>query len=174
MADIFTKKQADSVYQNSLPKALRTIFSIQKVNENIPNTKPPTIENIQANTEKVMETEQIQRWITKVESLNGLFTDATNRKNELLLQLSNVDKELAVLDHYVEFQKLNACQHCKSDVMRQKRLKIRRLIKNELSVLNIILSEKIGEVAVDKINRCIKGLDNRTYNPKALKELFDL
>ena len=50
---------------------------------------------------------------------------------------------------------------------------IRRSIKNELEVLNIILGKKISETATDEIQKAISGMDKRTYEPRVLNELFD-
>lgn len=173
MADIYDKKQAENILNSYIPKTLRKLFRIEKVSKEIPNTKPPSIEVVRKNTGKALETEEIQRWISKIENLNGLAGDARVRKNELVSQLSDVDKQLAVLDHYIEFTKLNAAQYCQAGVMRKERLTTRRTIKNELSVLNIILSKKINDFLSEEVMKEIKGLDNRTYTPKALGELFD-
>ena len=58
-------------------------------------------------------------------------------------------------------------------MIKDRRVK-RRSIKNELDVLSIILGKKISETATDEIQKCIAGMDNRTYEPRVLKELFDM
>ena len=50
---------------------------------------------------------------------------------------------------------------------------IRRSIKNELDILNIILGKKISETAKDEIQKAVSGMDNRKYEPRVLNELFD-
>lgn len=173
LADLYTKKQADAICNNSLSKALRGIFHVEKVNDVIPKQIKPVTEKDIDETEKVMVSENIQHWLDKISDLNGLASDALHRKEELNQQLSNIDKEICDVLHYIEFCNLNAAQGYKAYKMIKERRIIRRSIKNELNVLNIILSKKISETATDEINKCVAGMDKRTYEPRVLKELFD-
>ena len=91
----------------------------------------------------------------------------------MLSQLSKIDQELSDIDHYIEFVNLNAAQGYKAYRMIKDRRIIRRSIKNELDVLNIILGKKISETATDEIQKAIYGMDKRTYEPRVLNELFD-
>lgn len=173
LADTYSKKQADNICNNQLTKALRTIFHSQKIDEPPENVKQVTQSDLQI-TEKVLIADNIQKWLDKVSDLNGLATDALHRKDELVEQLSNVDKELCDIYHYVEFCNLNAAQGYKAYKMIKDRRIRRRSIKNELDVLAIILGKRISETATDEIQKCIAGMDNRTYEPRVLKELFDM
>ena len=120
-----------------------------------------------------MKSENIQRWLKKVSDLNGLATEATNRKKELVEQLSLIDQELSDVNHYIEFCNLNAAQGYKAYKMIKERRIKRRTIKNELNVLNIILGKKISETATDEIEKAVAGMDKRIYEPRIIEELFD-
>ena len=50
---------------------------------------------------------------------------------------------------------------------------IRRSIKNEIQVLEIILGKKISETVTDEINNAVAGMDQRSSEPRELNELFD-
>ena len=172
-ADIYSRKQAENIFNNQLPKALRTIFYIQKTDDPPENVKQVTQDDLHT-TEKVMIADNIQKWIDRISDLNGLATDALHRKEELTEQLSNIDKELSDIYHYVEFCNLNAAQGYKAYKMIKDRRIKRRAIKNELEVLAIILGKKISETATDEIMKCVAGMDKRTYEPRVLNELFDI
>ena len=86
-ADEFSQKQAKSICENQLNKALRKVFHPEKCSDDLPCIKPCTDNDIKR-TEKVMMSENIQRWLKKVSDLNGLATEATNRKKELVEQAS--------------------------------------------------------------------------------------
>lgn len=174
MADIFTKKQADGICANSLTKALKSVFYVQKIDMPPKNVKQVSKTDLENNTEKVAISENIQKWLDKISDLNGLAQDALHRKNELIKQLSEVDKELCDCLHYVEFCNLNAAQGYKAYKLIKERRIRRRIIKNELAVLDIILGKKISESITDEIVKSVEGLDNRIYEPRVLKELFDL
>lgn len=91
----------------------------------------------------------------------------------MVQQLSKVDQELSDVNHYIEFCNLNAAQGYKAYKMIKDRRIKRRSIKNELQVVDIILSKKISETATDEIKKAIAGMDQRTYEPRVLNELFD-
>ena len=173
LADVYSNKQANSIFQNQLSKALKSCFHLQKIDEVPALVKQITQKEIKENTENVLVAENIKYWVDKVNGLNGLASEALHRKDELLSQLSKVDQELSDINHYIEFCNLNAAQGYKAYKMIKERRIIRRSIKNELNVLNIILSKKISETATDEINKCVAGMDKRTYEPRVLKELFD-
>lgn len=173
LADVFSNKQATGIYQSNLSKALKSVFRVQKIDEPPKLIKQISQETVQENTEKVSTAENVQRWIDKIEGLNGLATEALHRKDELVQQLSKVDQELSDVNHYIEFCNLNAAQGYKAYKMIKDRRIKRRSIKNELQVVDIILSKKICETATDEIQKAIAGMDQRTYEPRVLNELFD-
>ena len=173
LADTFGNKEANSVYNNNLSKALKSCFRVMKVDKPPELVKQITQEKVNENTETPSNSENIQYWIDKVSDLNGLASEALHRKDDLLSQLRKVDQELSDIDHYIEFVNLNAAQGYKAYKMIKDRRIIRRSIKNELEVLNIILGKKISETATDEIQKAISGMDKRTYEPRVLNELFD-
>ena len=173
LADVFTNKQATGIFQSNLSKALKSVFRVQKIDEPPKLIKQISQETVQENTEKVSTAENVQRWIDKIEGLNGLATEALHRKDELVQQLSKVDQELSDVNHYIEFCNLNAAQGYKAYKMIKDRRIKRRSIKNELQVVDIILSKKICETATDEIQKAIAGMDQRTYEPRGLNELFN-
>ena len=173
LADTFGNKEANSVYNNNLSKALKSCFRVMKVDKPPELVKQITQEKVNENTETPSNSENIQYWIDKISDLNGLASEALHRKDNLLSQLSKIDQELSDIDHYIEFVNLNAAQGYKAYRMIKDRRIIRRSIKNELDVLNIILGKKISETATDEIQKAISGMDKRTYEPRVLKELFD-
>lgn len=174
MADIFTKKQAEGIYKNSLSKALKTIFYVKKYDITPNNVKQVSQHDLLNNTEKVMVSDNIQIWLNKIDDMNGLVEEAKKRKEILEKQLHALEDEKNDIEHYIEFQNLNAAQGYKAS----KELKIcrikRRSVKNELMVINIILDQKMKELVISEIYQRIKGLDNRTYSPRIRTDLFDL
>ena len=173
LADTFGNKEANSVYNNNLSKALKSCFHVEKTDKPPELVKQITQEETQENTEKVSIAENIQYWVDKVKGLNGLASEAVHRKNELTDQLSTVDKETCDILHYIEFCNLNAAQGYKAYKMLKERRIRRRSIKNELQVLDIILGKKISETATDEIQKAVEGMDKRKYEPRVMEELFD-
>ena len=173
LADIFGNKEANSILQNNLSKALKSCFYVDKTDKPPELVKQITQEETQENTEKVSIAENIQYWVDKVSGLNGLASEALDRKDKLVDQLSIVDKEICDILHYIEFCNLNAAQGYKAYKMLKERRIKRRSIKNELDVLSIILSKKLSETATDEIEKAVAGMDKRKYEPRVMTELFD-
>lgn len=174
MADIFSKKQADAIFNNSLPKALKSVFHVVKYDKPPEDVKQLTQSELDNNTEKVMVSENIQRWLDKVSDLNGLAKEAKRRKEELIKQLHDLEGELLDIEHYIEFSNLNAAQGYKaSKDIKECRVK-RRSVKNELLVLDIILEQRVDEMISEEIYKKVQSIDKRTYSPRVRTDLFDL
>lgn len=174
MADIYTKRQAEGIYKSSLPKALKTIFHVKKYDKPPEDVKQVSQHDLVNNTEKVMIADNIQVWLDKISDMNGLIKDATERKTVLEKQLQDLEDEKIDIEHYIEFQNLNAVQGYKAS----KELKIcrmkRRSVKNELAIIEVILNYKMNEIVGNKIYQKIEELDRRTYRPRIRTDLFDL
>lgn len=174
LADKFSKKQADLIYKNQLPKALKAVFYIEKYDSPPKDVKQVDSEEIKKNMEQVMCAENIQKWISRVKDLNGLANEASIRKEFLLQELSKVDMELSDINHYIEFSNLNAAQGYNASKMIKERRIRRRSVKNELAVLDMILDKKLGESISKELIHSVEALDHRTYKPRVLDELFNL
>ncbi len=174
MADIFSKKQAEAIFTNSLPKALKSVFRVEKYDKPPNQVKQVTREELDKNTEKVMISENVQRWLDKVSDLNGLAKEAQKRKEELEKHLHDLENELIDIEHYIEFSNLNAAQGYKaSKDIKDCRMK-RRSVKNELLVLDIILEQRVDEMVDEEIHKRVQGMDKRTYKPRIRTDLFDI
>lgn len=174
MADIYTKKQVESIFNHQLSKPLRKVFRIEKYDKPPENVKQVSIQDLEKNVEKVAVADNIQIWIDRIADINGLTQEASKRKEILLQQLSDVDKEICDVMHYIEFAKLNAAQGYKAFKMIKDRRIKRRSIKNELNIISVILSKKFSDSISKEIIKTVENMDKRTYEPRMLKELFDL
>lgn len=54
--------------------------------------------------------------------------------------------------------------------LRQKR----RKVKNELQIVDYILDKKLVDSASEGINQLVDKINNRKYEPRVMKELFDI
>ncbi len=117
------------------------------------------------------ESEAVMDWANKAEEVGEFYERAKKRKTELNNELSEVDKELAALDHYTEFSNLNAAQGYKANQMRKETLIRRRKIKDEILVVDIIIKSP-GETMSKGVKTFLKTMEKRTYTPKVRTELF--
>lgn len=174
MADIFSRKQAEGILNNSLPKPLRMAFHVERYDVPPAHVKQVSPQDLKENTEKLKTADNIKIWVDKISNFNGLVSDASQRKDILEVELQGVEQEILDCLHYIEFCNLNASQgYSAYKMLKERRIK-RRKIKNELAVLSVILNAKISKSVADEVNRIINQMDKRTYEPRVLTELFDL
>ena len=116
---------------------------------------------------------QLDKWESGIESMTEFVQDAETRKEYLSKEMSDIDKEIIDIQHYIEFNDMNAYQGWMAYKMLQNRLKKRRKIKNELQVLIQLGNCKIDSSMIGDIKNAINEMNNRIYTPRVLKQLFD-
>ncbi len=164
----FTQEKAKNILK-SLPKTMKKFhFKLepildQNVDESI-STEGDDKQEINYITKKYEITPEVQNWLNRVKECNGLAKDAAGRKKELLQQLSNVDRELSNCLHEIElFKSMNACAGYKEYKRTKIILERRRKIKDELSVVNSILTCNLESIATDRIQKVVDKLGKRKF-----------
>ncbi len=106
----------------------------------------------------------VQTWVERIKGLNGLADDALQRKTELASQLSTPDKRKVDMEHEIEFAaKVNACNGYKMFRELKDLLEQRRIVKDELLIVDTILRSDFGKIAAGNIQKCVDGLSTRKY-----------
>lgn len=116
-------------------------------------------------TENILE--RMMDWENYIKSLQEYMTTIND-------QLSLVDLEISDIEHYAEEFDLNLYQGWKLYKMLQNARRRRRKIKDERIKVEYILSRNFVDCTNNAISNYIKGLDNRKYHPRVLKELFNV
>lgn len=184
---------ARNILKNSLPKNIRKKFKVIEIeddrtpisidtNTSIPDsniviTSIPSL--VCSNSVDTVDTVNDDIYIEdnnintcdnpelRDEVVNTVFSDIKKRKNELHEKLSVVDRKVCDVLHYIEFNKLNACDGYKVYRMIKEYRLERRAIKDEIEILDNVYNN-ITKLIEESINR----LSNRKYNPRELPELF--
>lgn len=108
-----------------------------------------------------------------IESFARFVQNAEHRATELSNKLSDVDKEISDIHHYIEFGNFNAYQGWLAFRMLKGRLQQRRKIKDELHILNQLGDCKVGSSALYNVMASVSKLNTRVYQPRMLTELFE-
>jgi len=109
-----------------------------------------------------------------VDSLEVDFNLLIKRKKVLELEYLQIEREITDIYHAMEFYNLNAAKGYKMYHMMHERLIRRRKNKNESLKIDYILSGGIKGLTNDSTRRKIEELDHRNYQPRVLKELFNM
>lgn len=108
--------------------------------------------------------------ISKFKTLD--VTSFTKEQGELSQRLSQIDQEITDIQHYIEFNKLNAAEGYKAYKLLQDKLLVRRGIKDDMIKFQVLTSAKVSDIFDGTLDKSLDALSNRTYTPRVLKELF--
>lgn len=179
MAQRFENSKARNILDH-LPRTMKKFhFKLEPVpdeilhKDNIKKEKTEDKDVIISTYYKISDS--VMQWMQRVKDCNGLAKDAAKRKEELVQALSNVDKELSNRLHEIELTKWkNGC----AGYIEYKSVKVilekRRSIKDELSVVQSILSCNLESLATDRIEKVVKGLSNRMFSVREVENYDDL
>ncbi len=100
------------------------------------------------------------------------ITGFDKESGELAQKLSHVDQEISDIEHYIEFNKLNAADGYKAYKMLQDKRIERRVIKDDFLKFKILSEANVSDIFNGTLEEKLRELDNRTYTPRVLNELF--
>ena len=170
----FTLAKANNIIQNAVKPMQRYQFILKEA------TNEPEIEDEYFDLGK---DEYIQTrfdhmdtdWNDYIEDLIGFSSQLKQYRVNLNYMLSEVDKEICDIMHYIEFNNLDAAKGYKVyKMLKDCRLR-RRKIKDEHEKVNAAIQVLANDELIDKMRTALKqmrGLDQRLYTPRVLTELF--
>ena len=178
LADEFLEKwKAEKVLKNNLTPKKRKLYRVVEEDVGFTVVKKPEQDQAEKpkeerKSEQLILSPQIEELRKKIEGVKKFIDDAENRRSELSDLLSNTDKEITDIQHYIEFSDINGEDIASTYNMLKTRLKNRRQIKNELSVLRQLAECKMDASMFGDLLTVISDLDNKTYVPRVLTSLF--
>lgn len=177
------RSKAKSVLENQINKNIRQRYHIVEIEvSGDSKTSTKKVENklkdykqvAKQITDEEIEDDQINKWESGIDSLSDFVQDLEERKDKLSNKLSDVDKEITDIEHYIEFgQNFNAYEGWLAFSMLRHRLKKRRKIKDELHIVRQLSECKISSSMLSHMKEVIHELDDRKYIPRKLTNLFD-
>lgn len=110
---------------------------------------------------------------TLFDKIEELSIEVKNRRKELNRELSQIDREITDIEHYIEFYSLSASKGYMCSKMLKERFERRRSIKNEMEELSDISMMQIGFISKGKGRERLEKRSDKKYTPRILKELFN-
>lgn len=188
LGDVWNQRsKASNVLINCVNKNLRNKYSVIEIEETVispQKQKKLTIKNVETAIkpkdktvkklgDEVIEDNQLSSLSVNIDNFAGFVQNAEERKEILSISLSDVDKEISDINHYIEFGKFNAYQGWLAFNLLRSRLKKRRKIKDELHILTQLGECKVNSAMIEDIKTSIEKLNSRKYQPRKLNELFE-
>lgn len=160
-----TREQAMIALVTGIEKGARDEFFIQEINLVGKKVNIKVLINA--------DTRNYEQWCQEIGGLKKLTDSIDSVKRELLKELDNVEMEICDINHYIEFNKLNAAQGWAAyEMMRTSRLQ-RRKIKDLLYIINVIQKNKGRVSNSEAAKKAISALKKREYRPRKLDFLFE-
>lgn len=112
-----------------------------------------------------------QQFEDKKSSLKA-FIDSMDDSGQLSIDLSQVDKELEDMKHYIEFSCLNAADGYKAFKKMQDLLLKRRTIKDKMNFAQVLDQRKIDKASLQAVLTYLENMGNRSYEVRVDTGLF--
>jgi len=135
----------------------------------------PTVEAVKKNDNKiatVFEQEGFS-WDSHITNMELFFAQIDTYKRNLENAERKVERECCDIRHATEFAvKANVVEGNKLFRQQRDKLQERRHIKDELTRVSIIQESTLDDIHSGKVSRRLAGMDDRTYAPREMPELF--
>lgn len=184
LGDVWEQRsKAKNILMNCISKNFRKRYKVIEVEDNITSLKfsddnseleiEPKDSVVKQICNEKNEGGHLDSLVADIYNLTDFAQNTENRKETLLSALSDVDKEICDINHYIEFGKnFNAYQGWLAFNMLRSRLKKRRKIKDEIYIITQLGECKVNSDMLSTVKNSINGLRIRDYHPRKLKELF--
>ena len=177
----FTLTKANSVIQTMIKPMQRYQYIIreaesEKKNEVVQTNQGQYMDVKEEDCFETMFDMADMNWNHYIQTLITFCSDLKQYRVNLNYLLSQVDKEICDIMHYIEFNNLDAANGYRMyKMLKDCRLR-RRKIKDDLEKVNLIIPALGNKELVNSLKTCLgqmNGLDHRKYMPRVLDELFE-
>ena len=164
---------------NTIQKVIKPMQRYQFVLKEVPNNLSLEDDYLELERNAYISTrfdDMNTDWKWEIENLISFCSQLKQYRVNLNHMLSEVDKEICDIMHYIEFYNLDAAKGYKMyKMLKDCRLR-RRKIKDEYEKVGAAITTLANEDLIEKMKTALKqmkGLDNRVYTPRILTELFE-
>lgn len=163
--------KANKVLHNSITKNIRKDYSVRFVE----TTKAVEKNNLSVQHDicfRNISDDNVNKWLFKINAIKEMLSGSDTNRQELNERLSNIDKEIVDVEHYIEFGNFNAYQGWLCFKMLQNLLKQRRGLKDEIYILSQIEKCRFDTESLSSLSQSISDIQNKRYIPRIHPELF--
>ena len=177
LATKFTYPKANAILQKMVKPSNRYQYILIEADENISGLPEEEIRVVSEEDFRETRFDSLDTdWLGYLEDMLSFVSQLQQYKNNLNYMLSEVDKEICDIMHYIEFNCLDAAKGYKVyKMLRERRLRRRRIKDEEYKVTVAI--QALGEPELPeklKSSICqIRGMERRQYKPRVLDDLFE-
>ena len=166
-------EKASNVLKNCISRNLRNRYKIIEVEDaTIPKQKIKD-DIVKRIGNEPIEEDYLSSLPIDIDNFAKFIQNMEQRKEVLASALSDVNKEIIDINHYIEFGRFNAYQGWLAFNLLRGRLKKRRKVKDELQILSQFEKCNADPSIIASVKALIEELNTRKYKPRKLNELFE-
>lgn len=172
MAQRFEFSKAKNILTN-LPKTLKNFgFRVEPVPEiSNKNLEKEKSETKVLKKENYIVSENIVRWIDKFGICDDIIKEARERKEELISELSSVDKEISNIIHQIELEdSVDLYRGWLERNQIKSARERRRIIKDELIIISSVLRADFRNLDRNNVRKSVEGLSNRKFTLRIIED----
>lgn len=176
LATKFTLTKANNLIQNCVKPMMRYQYILKEVPADEKQVTDDYAELSQMDYKRTRFDEMDTEWNDYVEDVISFGSQLRQYAANLNIMLSEVDKEICDIMHFIEFNSLDAAKGYRIYRMLHDCRLRRRKIKDEKAKTEEAIKVFADCEWLEKTKKCLiqmKTLDNRTYTPRILTELFE-
>lgn len=165
--------KANKVLHNSIARNIRKDYSVRFVEA----TKEVKKDNLSVQQDICfgsISDDNVGEWLLKINTIKEILSGSDTNRKDINERLSDIDRKIVDVEHYIEFGNFNAYQGWLCFKMLQNLLKQRRNYKNETHILNLIEKCRFDTESLSSLSQAISDIQNKSYIPRALPELFKI
>lgn len=176
-----TQSKAYNVLTCSFPKKKREGWKVIGTNQK-KSSKPPVpsisveecegVQRYRSDVPDALDTPRKIDWEQIRKNFEKTYTDVVEYKNAIYQKLTDVEDELCDCEHACEFFRYNAAKGYKLySMIRDRRIR-RRYLKNEYKKAMTVLNMSYQNIIDGKLRQVFKEIDEQSYEPRVLRDLF--
>lgn len=179
LADIFNKKkEAENIKLNSLSRSLSRLYYVAEIVDGkiirCDSPRPDTIIRQKgSNTYCYPKEFYNTKWHNGFGNLMELFNEAEEKLNSLCQEISDIEAQIIDLEHYIEFNSVNARDGYILYRKLKSLLQKRRYLKDEQKVVSAINKNRSATVQIKSILNSLDYGSGVEYRPRILCDLFE-
>lgn len=168
VATQFTREIANKIINNQIKFCDRKYHKLVEVGTETMDSNTTTNPELTVSNKL---TSRIDLMVDGLASLSSLCKQLPEVKQQLYDEQSKIDSQISDVEHYIEFNTLNAPKGYAAYKLLHDLLIERRKIKDAMIKISV-LEANTKSINDDHIRESINGLENRQYTPRVLVDLF--
>lgn len=164
--------KATNVLNNAIHRQIRKRYKVLAIEEPTFDSEEE-IQEVRLEREPIeIDDSQLDAYFNSIQAAGAMLEDIEAKIAFYRQELSEVDKEISDITHFIEMKNLDLYRAWKTVMLLKQALRKRRKIKDKILILSTLNKDKEVCIKIKEMKKMLDGLENRQYAPRVLTNLF--